>query len=103
MNSLTPATLTVIEKLFAPADRAEAAALLLEEYGRNLSPHDHRDQRGMERVMFAMLRASEGNLDRLYQMVELAQSDWRDVLMVARFGDSVTAHEEWYAALSGKG
>jgi hypothetical protein len=52
---------------------------------------------GIERVRFAVLKIGGGSLDRLWTAVKLAQSDWRDVVVVAGFGDDVPAHLRWLA------
>jgi hypothetical protein len=49
----------------------------------------------LERFRFSALKLSGGKLDKLRQAVELAQQDWRDLLMAAGFGDDVTEHERW--------
>ena len=49
----------------------------------------------LERIRFAVLKLSEGTMEGLRTSIELAQADWRDLLMAAGFGDNVTAHEEW--------
>jgi len=49
----------------------------------------------MERIRFAVLKLSEGNIEKLVQGIELAQTDWRDLLMMAGFGEDVEAHDKW--------
>ncbi len=49
----------------------------------------------MERIRFAVLKLSEGNMDKLIQAIELAQAGWRDVLMASGFGEDVEAHNRW--------
>ena len=53
------------------------------------SPHD------LERVRFAALRLSGGRLDGLAKAVELAQADWRDLLVAADFASDPQAHLRW--------
>jgi hypothetical protein len=74
-----------IEVLFSPADRAEAERLLAQLFPMS-SPGDH------ERVHFAALRVSHGDLPTL---AEVVHDDWRDILVAARFADDVHAHERW--------
>lgn len=50
----------------------------------------------LERIRFAALRMSEGDLDKLRYAVGLAKRDWRDVLVAGGFGRIVHAHEEWH-------
>ncbi|MDH3282227.1 MAG: hypothetical protein OEQ18_14015, partial [Gammaproteobacteria bacterium] len=53
------------------------------------------DKYKMERLRFAVLKLSEGEIDRLVQAIELAQVDWRDLLMAAGFGQDIEAHNQW--------
>jgi len=46
-------------------------------------------------VRFAVLMLSEGDLDKLRSLIDHAKIDWRDVLVWAGFGYSLTAHERW--------
>ena len=34
-------------------------------------------------------------MDKLYDAIALAQTDWRDLLVAAGFGDDVQAHKDW--------
>lgn len=53
------------------------------------------DEFQLERVRFAVLKLSGGDLEKLRKAVKLAQTDWRDVLMAAGFGHDVNAHKSW--------
>lgn len=48
-----------------------------------------------ERVRFAVLKLSRGNLDVLSRQLDAAQIDWRDTLMAAGFGHDTSAHLGW--------
>ena len=75
---LTPELITLlIDRLFAPEER-ETAAGLLAEYGEQ--PHE----REPFRVQVAILKVSEGNPERLRELVAEAHHDYRDVLAFAR-------------------
>lgn len=50
---------------------------------------------GQERILAAVVRLAGGRLDRLSQAIELARSDWRDLLVAAGLAD-----ETWPARLS---
>jgi hypothetical protein len=43
----------------------------------------------LERFQFAALKLSDGNLDKLNRAVDLANRDWRDLLMAAGFGERI--------------
>jgi len=71
------------------------ARLLFAECGNNLPFLENYDARQLERFQFAALKWSEGNLDRLFQAIDLAQKDWRDLLVAAEFAHDVSEHERW--------
>lgn len=92
---LTDRTLRVIESLFPLEHREAVRDLLDRECGTNLPFCEAQDATGLERVRFAVLMLSEGDLDKLRSTVDHAKIDWRDVLVWAGFGYSLTAHERW--------
>jgi len=99
MNDLTSDTRKVIERLF-PAQRDEVCDLLTRECGDNLPLTGPRSAASShERIRFAVLKISNGDVTKLRDAVEHAKIDWRDVLMGAGFGDSLTAHKEWARAV----
>src|SRR5437016_2310643 len=85
-----------LDVLFAGPDREKAAQLLIMQCGKNLPFCDGADEQGLERVRFAALKLSKGNLVELEAAIRLAQSDWRDLLVAAGFGSDVRAHESWF-------
>ncbi len=94
--NLSPETQRRLEILFREEHRAEAARLLAEECGNNLPFLEKLDERGLERVRFAALKLSEGDLTKLRRAVEVAKEDWRDLLVAAGFGHDTRAHEQWF-------
>lgn len=94
---LSPKIVRLIAALFPEARRAEVTQLLTTECGENLPVSGILGVTGVERVRFAVLKISGGSWDRLVSAVELAQSDWRDALVGAGFGDDVSAHHQWLA------
>ncbi|MFN8382187.1 MAG: shikimate kinase [Anaerolineales bacterium] len=94
---LSPLTQQIVETLFEPADRTEATRRLVEECGNNIPFCNDYDEYQMERIRFAALRISIGYLHDLQTAIDLAKSDWRDLLVWARFAESLTAHQEWSA------
>lgn len=94
---LTEAVLARLEASF-PADlRAEVKDLLVHECGRNL-PYCGEPGKDLliERIRIGVLRVSAGNMEDLLRAIELAQVDWRDLLVAAGFGESTEAHLEWW-------
>jgi hypothetical protein len=83
---LSPETRRRLELLFAPDQHAEATQLLVDECGNNLPCLERLDMFQLERFRFAALKLSEGDLAKLWYAVDLAQRDWRDLLVFAGFG-----------------
>jgi hypothetical protein len=50
----------------------------------------------IERIRFAVLKLSAGDLKALQRAIDLAKIDWRDVLVAAGFCSDVTAHKSWW-------
>jgi hypothetical protein len=95
MTDLSPATWQKIRQLFHPALHEEVAALLEKECGNNLPFLERVDADALDRFRFAALKLSNGNLEMLNQAIDLAKTDWRDLLIYAGFADSVDAHRQW--------
>lgn len=93
---LSPETMRRVEALFKSPAREAAIDLLATQCGSNLPFCEKEDARGLERIRFAALKLSNGDLSELRRAVELAQVDWRDVLVAADFGNDVRAHELWF-------
>ena len=72
------------------------AALLVEDCADNLPSWRDGTLDGLERIRFAVLKLSEGNLQKLLEAIYLAKVDWRDALVSAGFGDDTRAHEAWW-------
>lgn len=84
-----------IDQLFPQEQRAKAATLLEIECGDGLPLIAMQDVEGIERIRCAALKISEGSLEKLQAAVQLANTDWRDVLVAAGFASSVIAHLAW--------
>jgi hypothetical protein len=85
-----------LDALFHGTARTIAADLLVTQCGGNLPFNEAADARSLERIRFAALKLSNGDLAELRSAVELAQIDSRDVLVAAGFGQDVRAHEAWF-------
>lgn len=77
--------------------REEAERLLTYECGSNLPLSKGSTPAGLERVRFAALKVSDGQIDKLRRAVELAKTDWRDLLVSAGFAHDPEAHKTWLA------
>lgn len=89
-----------VDILFRPDEREAAITLLIDQCGNNLPFLEHLDEYQLERFRFAALKLSAGNLDQLREAIELAQFDWRDLLMAAGFGHDITVHKLWLPGTS---
>lgn len=85
-----------VDALFDGPAREAAAELLITQCAANLPLWVNPDERGLERIRFAVLKLGNGDLTELRRAVQMAQVDWRDVLVAAGFGDSVRVHESWF-------
>jgi hypothetical protein len=95
MNGLSEKTWAIVQKMFSGTQQEEVGQLLVSECGNNLPSFHDSDEQELERVRFAVLRLSKGHLDELRLVIIGAQTDWRDTLMAADFGYSVSEHEKW--------
>jgi hypothetical protein len=81
--------------LFPPSEQDLVRTQLLQACGNNLPGLEYADSVAMDRFRFAVLKLSGGKLSKLDKALQLAETDWRDLLMAAGFGECVTAHESW--------
>ena len=95
MIELSEKTTDRINSLFSDNQRKEVEELLRLECGDNIPFCENKNKYEMERIRFAVLKLSEGNIEKLIQAIGLAQTDWRDLLMDAGFGEDVEAHNKW--------
>ena len=96
MLPLSPDTLSRVEVLFAPDQVTAACAALENDCANNLPFCEKLDMFALERIRFAVLKLSAGNLDSLRREIEQAKRDWRDTLMAAGFGHDLNAHSRWF-------
>ena len=84
-----------IALLFPPQQQEHVRQLLRDECGNNLPFLQTLDGSRLDRYRFAVLKLSDGDMDKLAKAIVLAKQDWRDLLMAAEFGHNIHAHEEW--------
>lgn len=96
---LNTETRWLVDHLFKPEHRADAARMLTEQCSRNLPSCENANAAALERLRFAALKLSHGDLKRLSHAMREALTDWRDLLMAADFGLTVDAHRIWYKTL----
>jgi hypothetical protein len=80
--------------LFTQSDRPIVERILVERVGANL-PLVADDADLVERVRYAVLKLSGGDVQDLERHVGVACVDWRDVLVAAGFGRDPRAHLKW--------
>lgn len=94
-DKLTPRTREHIAALFSETLRDHVAQLLITECGNNLPFLNNADEFSLERYRFAVLRLSRGDMTMLKRAIDLAQVDWRDLLVAAGFADDPTSYLRW--------
>ena len=92
---LSPRTKELVEKVFSPKQTDEATRWLEDECGVNIPFCADHDEYQMERIRFAAIKLSEGNIKKLLSAIDEARMDWRDLFMAAGFGYDIEAHEKW--------
>jgi len=90
--ALTSGLTQRIAMMFAPHDIELVSSLLTEECSSKLT----RFPVLLDRIRYAVLKLSGGDLNELRKAIRIAQQDWRDALVWAGFGQSLTAHESWW-------
>ena len=96
---LSPTTELIVQKLFAAEHQEEARRVLREDCGNNIPLLQEADEYRLERIRFAALKLSAGDLEALRRAAQLAYTDWRDLLMAADFGKDLKAHVKWAQSL----
>ena len=92
---LSPRTKELVDAIF-PAENVKDAIHWLEDECGNAIPFcENNDEFQMERIRFAAIKLSNGNIDFLLKAIDEAKIDWRDLFMAAGFGYKISAHEKW--------
>jgi|GEM_PF-1830644 len=84
MTEFTAITIRYLNEMFDPSNLNEAKQLLSQ-----ITPNANH-----ERCQCAAIRFSSGRLDRLKMAVDVAATDFRDLLMAAGFGD-LESYKDW--------
>jgi hypothetical protein len=79
---LSPLVEERLRLLFPPSERDNARGLLVEQCATNIP---NWKSANLNRLRCAVLKISDGDLDRLRQAIETAKIDFRDVLTAADF------------------
>jgi len=102
MIDLSDRTRQLIDVFFSDKVKEEAAFFLQYECAQNLPLGKMDTPEGIERIQFAVIKISNGDMDELGKAISLAKTDWRDVLMWADFGNDVEAHNRWANRVLGR-
>ena len=94
---ITQETKRRVESLFPKPEWGTVISLLSTRCAQNLPGLASCSSEELERFQFAVLKISSGQLSKFYQAIDLANTDWRDLLMVAGFGEDLNAHKSWLA------
>ena len=92
---LSPETRRKLKRVFREEDQGDAKRLLVNECADNLPLAGNTDEFKSERIRFAVMRLSKGNIEDLKNQIHAAQQDWRDVLLAAGFANNVDEHKRW--------
>ena len=92
---LSPETEKRIALLFPPDEQERVRASLEDVASHCIRAPYERSEREVERILFAVLKLSEGKLDKLGTAIKEAIKDYRDVLVWAGFASDIQAHKKW--------
>ena len=93
---LSAKTQQLVNQLFLDEDRQLVVGLLVNQCGNNLPLLEKSNSIDLERYRFAVLKLCAGNFGKLEQQVQLAKSDWREMLVVAGFANDIEEHQKWF-------
>ena len=102
MITLTSSTQWLVDHFFRPGEREEVARVLATQCANNLPSCEKSTAESLERLHFAAIKYSGGDLKKLHHAVREAQMDWRDLLMATGFGLDMNAHRAWFEELHSK-
>ncbi len=92
---LSEATRQHIDSMFRRPENELAALLLRNHCGHDLPFRNSDSPDALERIRFAALKQSGGDIEKLKRAILLAQTDWRDLLVAADFAHDSEAHKHW--------
>ncbi|MCB1607359.1 MAG: hypothetical protein KDI71_10330 [Xanthomonadales bacterium] len=96
MTPLTDAVAQMLATIFPIEARDAARQLIAERCWSSLplaSPEC--EPASFDRIRFAVIKLSAGDLERLRRVIDRAHADWRDILLAADFGEDINAHLSW--------
>lgn len=95
MSELSQNTKNLVHTLYLSSEAIEVCDILKNQCSAEaLSCHGWSPVE-MERIQYAVLRLTKEKKMPLDSAVELAQKDWRDLLVIAGFSNDLNAHKDW--------
>jgi hypothetical protein len=88
MGAVAQGTEQRFDALFTAEQRVLVRNLLLEACGHNLPFLRKIDSVKMDRFRFGALQVGAGDWEKLHAAAQLAQKDWRDLLVAAGFANN---------------
>jgi hypothetical protein len=85
----------LVDKFFRADDKEAVIKLLAEQCGNNLPFLKEYEIQELDRIRFAAVKVSNGNIVMLEAAVHLAKADWRDLLIAADFAADTDSHNNW--------
>ena len=105
MENITLKTEQLINRYFTADEKKLVISLLIDECGHNMATLPTGNSKDiaafLERIRFAALKLSDGDLTNFERAIELANTDWRDLLVSAGFANDINAHDVWADTLLG--
>ena len=95
MTRVTNRVVFLINKFFSVRDSEFAISLLAEQCGNNLPLCEKWTLKELDRIRFAVIKISDGNIEELKSAVKLAKIDWRDLLVNVGFAKDINSHNIW--------
>ena len=94
-DELSPLVVSQVAKIFPNPISADVARLLMDECGKSTLYRKMDWSDLTERVQCAVLKLSEGDVDKLNVAIELYKENWKQLLHKADFGLDENAHRIW--------
>ena len=100
MTAITQNTAKAISALFPAGARNNVISELETKCSNNIPGCGSWTESQLERIWFAVLKLSKGEMKKLESSIILANTDFRDLLMAADFGSDLEAHNKWFSQIS---
>ena len=95
MVPLSDRTLKLVRRIYKEEFQNRVVDILEKDCADNLPFLENESSEDLERFRFAVLKIGKTNISKLEDAIELAKQDWRDLLVAAKFANSIQAHRLW--------